>query len=346
MIDMLRMKGVHRRMKAEMIFRGREPFNTCHASTMCQLPDGSFVAAWYASRESEGSEDQVIMGCRRDYSEDIWKEAEVWVNVPGRAAGNPVLFVGPDGNLWLMAPANYGEWCRGGTRLFYKRSFDGGKTWEDLELFTEATGVLIKNKPIHLQKENVWLLPAYYEATGSPCFFRIKNSEEFAPLVGVNEISPDVQENLRQPTVVELSNGLLMAYMRSGHQRIYQTLSFDRGKTWSKGEPTELPNPNAGIDMVRLHSGSLALAYNPLIKGRNRLVLSLSEDEGETWAYHIILEDIAPDIRDGNGPPVFSYPATIQARDSRIHITYTYRRRAIKHIVIAEDEIRQGAKNC
>jgi alpha-L-rhamnosidase len=49
--------------------------------------------------------------------------------------------------------------------------------------------------------------------------------------------------------------------------------------------------------------------------------------DGKTWAAVALLENEAP----GNE---FSYPAVIQARDGMIHITYTWKRKLIKHVVI------------
>jgi len=45
------------------------------------------------------------------------------------------------------------------------------------------------------------------------------------------------------------------------------------------------------------------------------------------WTQALTLED-AP-MRDG-----YAYPAVIQTRDGRIHVTYTFDRRMIKHVVI------------
>lgn len=348
-------------MRSEFIFSGREPFNACHASTICQLPDGSLAVAWYASNAYEGTDDQVIMGCLMCGETGQWQEPEVWVDVPNRAAGNPVLFVGPDGNLWLMPPVNYGKWCDGGTRLFFKRSRDGGRTWSDLELFCEEPGILVKNKAICLKQENKWILPAYFESGGAPCFFVLMETKNFPQVVGYEQIAPEKELNLRQPTVVELSDGALLAYLRSHHGRVFETRSFDKGENWTKAQPIGLPNPNSGIDMVALESGSLVLAFNPVTTidcdrwafapvrkrsglgpGRTPLVLGLSEDEGKTWPHKIVLEDLPEDASEGTDPVEFSYPAVIQASDGSLHVTYTYRRHSIKHVVVTENEIKSG----
>jgi predicted neuraminidase len=50
----------------------------------------------------------------------------------------------------------------------------------------------------------------------------------------------------------------------------------------------------------------------------------LSKD-GVRWEPSVTLE---------NQPGEYSYPAVIQARDGRVHVTYTWRRERIKHVVL------------
>jgi predicted neuraminidase len=87
---------------------------------------------------------------------------------------------------------------------------------------------------------------------------------------------------------------------------------------------TTLPNPNAGIDAVRLTDGRFLLAYNPTTRGRDTLALAVSRD-GTSWHGALVLED---------GPGEYSYPALIQTRDGLVHVTYTWRLERIKHVVI------------
>ena len=52
--------------------------------------------------------------------------------------------------------------------------------------------------------------------------------------------------------------------------------------------------------------------------------VSVSED-GREWQAALVLE---------NEPGEFSYPAVIQASDGLVHITYTWRRQRIRHVVL------------
>jgi predicted neuraminidase len=87
---------------------------------------------------------------------------------------------------------------------------------------------------------------------------------------------------------------------------------------------TSLPNPSAGIDAVRLADGRFLLVYNPTTKGRDRLEVAVSSD-GKAWRRAAVLEA---------APGEHSYPAMVQARDGRVHVTYTWRRERIKHVTI------------
>ena len=46
---------------------------------------------------------------------------------------------------------------------------------------------------------------------------------------------------------------------------------------------------------------------------------------GKTWKAALVLED---------QPGEYSYPAVIQTNDGMVHITYTWKRQRIKHVVI------------
>jgi alpha-L-rhamnosidase len=61
------------------------------------------------------------------------------------------------------------------------------------------------------------------------------------------------------------------------------------------------------------------------------LNVAVSKD-GKTWKNVLVLED---------KPGEYSYPAVIQASDGRVHITYTWRRKRVKHVVLDAEEINE-----
>ncbi len=121
-----------------------------------------------------------------------------------------------------------------------------------------------------------------------------------------------------QPTVLRRDSGELVAYMRENGvtQRIRSSTSNDDGLSWGPVTETDLPNPGAGIDGVRLENGHWLLVYNDTTDGRNSLAVSISDDEGKSWRWTRHLEKHA----DG----AYHYPAVIQARDGTIHVVYSY----------------------
>jgi len=86
-----------------------------------------------------------------------------------------------------------------------------------------------------------------------------------------------------------------------------------------------LPNPNSGIDAVKLEDGRVVLVYNHTKSGRSPLNLAVSENDGESWSTPHVLEA---------RPGEFSYPAVIQSANGNLHITYTWNRVRIKHVVL------------
>jgi predicted neuraminidase len=130
----------------------------------------------------------------------------------------------------------------------------------------------------------------------------------------------------------ETPAGGVRMLMRSRERigRIAISSSNDGGLTRAPARATALPNPNAGIDAVRLRDGRLVLVYNHTLRGRDAIHLAVSPDEGETWGEPFVLED---------GQGEFSCPAIIAAADGRVHVTYTWRRTHIRHLVIDPDRL-------
>jgi len=134
-----------------------------------------------------------------------------------------------------------------------------------------------------------------------------------------------------QPAVLLHNEGRLQMLCRSTGSKILSSLSDDNGRTWSELTATALPNPNSGIDAVTLSNGKHILVYNHQIKGRNILNVAISDD-GSVWQAAALLENESNNAE-------FSYPAVIQTSDGMIHITYTWNRKLIKHVVINPSEI-------
>jgi predicted neuraminidase len=153
------------------------------------------------------------------------------------------------------------------------------------------------------------------------------------PLVGPGNI---------QPSIARKADGTLVAYMRDNGpapQRLHISRSTNDGLTWSLVKDSDLPNPGSGADVVTLRNGHWVLAYNDTEDGRHSLAVSLSTDEGRTWAHTRHLERAAPD----SGLSA-AYPSVIQADDGALHVVYSFhrsepgrpRRKTIKHVRFTE----------
>jgi predicted neuraminidase len=73
-----------------------------------------------------------------------------------------------------------------------------------------------------------------------------------------------------------------------------------------------------------LADGRALVVYNHTENARSPLNIAVSIG-GETWKAALVLED---------QPGEYSYPAVIQTSDGLVHITYTWKRERIKHVVI------------
>ena len=147
---------------------------------------------------------------------------------------------------------------------------------------------------------------------------------------------PIIGRGLNQPSLIVRKDGSIDAYMRDDGDepgRILISHSDDDGYSWTYAQKSEIPNPGASIELLKLKNGHWFLVYNDVDDGRYSIAAAISDDEGKTWKWKKNLENI-----EGGS---FSYPSVIQTKDGRIHVTYTYRlpgeRKTIKHVFFKEN---------
>lgn len=308
-----------------------------HGSSVCALPSGELVAIWYGG-EREGASDVAIYVARRSPGPlGAWGPAEKLLDPHDaetdtgrnvRKLGNAVLFPDPEGRLWLVyVSVSVGGWS--GSLLNVKRSDDGGRTWMPSQRLTLSPflnfSTLVRTKPFFTS--DGWIgLPVYHEFVAKYAQILWLEPGQTEPAGRFHLRRVPVGANLLQPAVVPLDERHAVMLLRdsSADRTLHVAHSTDAGWSWTKPTPTVLPNPDSGIDAIRLHDGRVVLAYNDGREDRRCLRLAISGDDGETWVPGTILEEAI----EGE----FSYPSLVQDAQGFVHVTYTWQRRRIKHV--------------
>jgi predicted neuraminidase len=301
------------------------PTPQCHASTIVETPSG-LVAAWFGGTRERNPDVGIWVARQANGRWSPAVEVANGVQADGtrHPTWNPVLFLPEKGPLLLfykVGPSPSTWWG------MMRTSGDDGKTWSDARRLPEGILGPIKNKPIQLAGGEL-VCPSSAEGKGWTVHF------ERTPDVGatwratgpIND--PKVVEAI-QPSILRHRDGRLQALVRTKQGKIYTTDSRDHGASWAPLEPLDLPNPNSGLDAATLADGRFVLVYNDAKDGsdggRGVLRVALSSD-GRAWRPVLTLENEAGQE--------FSYPAVIQSRDGRVHVTYTWKRRLVRHVVI------------
>lgn len=344
-------------ISAEQIFSiANKPTKECHASTIVETPTG-LVSAWFGGTR-EKDLDVGIWLSRKEGGQ--WSEPMEVVNGVQSmnlryACWNPVLFQPREGPLMLFYKVgpNPRDWWG-----MLTTSEDGGLSWSWPTKLGEdfAVGHLIgpvKNKPIQLA-DGAILCPSSSEVDveGGDGFWRVHF--ELTRDLGktwdvIGPINDGIEFDSIQPSILTYANGDMQVLCRTQQAVVSQSWSNDGGRSWSDMTGTELPNPSAGTDAITLKDGRQLLVYNHssrneltgTIGTRALLNVAISND-GEHWKPVVTLEKLtekAPPGTDRRHWGEFSYPAVIQAKDGRVHISYTYNREGVKHAVLDSKQL-------
>ncbi|MET7403897.1 exo-alpha-sialidase [Dactylosporangium sp. NPDC005572] len=233
-----------------------------HAANLALLPDGSLGCVWFGGTQ-EGMADIGIWFSRLPAGGDRFTDPVPLSDDPHRSEQNPVLFVAPDGELWLLHTAQHaGDQDTAVVRV--RRSATSGREWtptEDL-ISSDEGGVFVRQPPVVLPSGR-WLLPTF------TCR-RVGDR----PWTGDHDISSVRCASSWQETLVPESTGLVhmnitpriggyVAYFRSRWaDHVYRSVCGEDGVSWQPPRPTELPNNNSSIQAVKLDDGRTVMALN------------------------------------------------------------------------------------
>ncbi|MCP4382815.1 MAG: glycosyl hydrolase [Hyphomicrobiales bacterium] len=333
------------------------------------IGSGDLQCLWFGG-SLEGKSD--ISVWRSSLSDGCWGTAEQMTDDTHMSEQNPVQFDAPEGRTLLLHTAQPG----GNQDTCVVRMREAGRAPRDLSL---PPGTFVRG-PIHVRGDGAWLMPIF-RCVSRPGQ-RWTGSHDTAALA----VSKDAGNSWREidvpgsigcvhMTLVPLAGGYAAFFRRRQADFVYRSESRDGGESWTAPEPTDVPNNNSSISVIRQSDGLVAMACNPAnasmypdarraslydelgdtdtrpnatggcdpIWGvpRAPISLCLSDDDGRTFKTRFVVEDgpgtcLSNNSANGQNKEM-SYPSLIQQDDGTIDLAYTYHRRAIKHVRLAPD---------
>eukprot|EP01101_Sappina_pedata_P012313 TRINITY_DN8439_c0_g1_i1.p1 TRINITY_DN8439_c0_g1~~TRINITY_DN8439_c0_g1_i1.p1 ORF type:complete len:396 (+),score=74.22 TRINITY_DN8439_c0_g1_i1:40-1188(+) len=328
-------------------------FKESHASFLEVLPNGDLLCAWFSGMH-EGYSGVAIVMSRLVYGSSQWSDFEVLSQREGYSNQNPVIYYDPSRNQVQLyhsqqpASENGDETMAHIWRLV---SEDNGYSWSKPELAFDHEGIFCKNRmvlignPLDREISGGLMLPTYNTAAK---LVKHNSSVSRSFDSGKTWTTTDIagSSHMVQPSIVRSAdNSTLIAFFRDRkHEKVYMAKSNNEGKSWTKPKGTRIPNSDSAIQAVTLRSGSIAMVFNNCTKGREWLVVAISDDDGATWPYQRSLEPEDWESYEASKRKrlQFSYPSVVQDEKERIHISYSYKGMTIKYVRVDEGWIRMG----
>ena len=333
-----------------------------HSSSIVECPNGDLLVAWFHGSGERTANDVAIQGARKKAGADAWSPVFLMADTQDLPDCNPVLFIDARERLWLFwvpVVANGWQHCL----LKYRRAEDyqgegaPNWSWQDVIIlepgdsfpeaikrgFEELGAVegcwaeyalpyeeyLVEAAKDKMKRQKGWMTRNHPTVLPDGRILLPLYSDGFnLSLIGISDdlgetwkaSAPIVGYGPTQPTIARRTDGTLLAYLRdegNAPQRVQRSTSKDNGATWTPSVDLDIPNPSSSLEVVVLQDGRWLMLCNDLEEGRHRLVLKISEDEGATWGRTRLVEDNTGEAQS------FEYPSLIQARDGRLHLSYT-----------------------
>ncbi|MFO1413539.1 MAG: exo-alpha-sialidase [Burkholderiales bacterium] len=236
-----------------------------HAANLARLPGGDLGCVWFGGTQ-EGVADISIWFSRLATGATRWSDPVQLSDDATRSEQNPILFVAPDGKLWLLHTAQKsGHQDTAFVRC--RVSDDGGRTWGTARTLVATPGTFVRQPPVVLANGD-WLLPIFRCRT-EPGVKWAGNDDDSAVLLssdgGATWRTVDVPGSTGcvHMNVLRGRDGGLVAFFRSRWaDHVYRCTGSADGRAWTAPVPLALPNNNSSIQAIRLANGHFAMVFN------------------------------------------------------------------------------------
>lgn len=310
-------------------------------ASMERAPGGRLWATWYSGGRGECEMNYVILATSGDGGE-TWVDPVLVVDPSWNVrAYDPVLWVDPDGRLWLF----WAQSESGKRRLFDGRAGvwaihtdnpdDEQPKWSAPRRLCDG---IMMNKPTALSTGEwmapvaVWSnIPPLVHDLGSQRFSNVQVSTDKGETWELRGSADVTNRGYDEHMIVERRDGSLWMLVRC-LDGIGEAVSSDGGRTWKESPGPILEGPSTRFFIRRLKSGALLLVYHFDTKERLDLQARLSFDDGKTWQGGLILD---------RGKKT-SYPDGVECPDGSILIIRDHGRHSEKEVLMAkfnEDDI-------
>ena len=326
-------------------------------------PKGRVFVDFYGGQGAEVGGNYIML-CSSDDQGDTFRSCTTVVEHPDPEIRlyDPNLWFDPIGNLWMTWNQARGfNDSRSGVWVDVCKDADAPElVWSEPRRI--ANGIMM-NKPTVI-KNGDWLFPCaiWCDTCGSiPTERHGLEEEQFSNVYASSDNGKTVvlrghadvpMRSFDEHMIVQKEDGSLWMLVRT-FEGIGESFSYDNGVTWTPGRKSHIDGPCSRFFIRRLPSGRLLMinhdGFRERIdlddimqqgdvkswKGRSHLTAMLSEDDGATWPYKLLLDE----RNDA------AYPDAMMGEDGYIYATYDWERVTQREILMArftEEDILAG----
>ena len=300
--------------KVNVFISGKDGYHTYRIPSVIVTKTGTLLAFCEGRKSARGDSGDIDLLMKRSTDGGkTWSARQVIWDDGGNTCGNPCPVVDQEtGTIWMLNTWNLGSdresrivagTSRDTRRVLVYRSKDDGKTWSKPMEITRtakrpewgwyATGPGVGIQLRRGARKGRLVIPCDNSSLKYPDH-KYASHAVFSDDGGETwKLSREIRPACNECQVVELTDGTLMMNMRSYSGKGCRAVatSSDGGQTWSKiRHAADLPESVCQASFLRYSALDAAgrknrlLFSNPAVtRGRTRMTVRVSYDEGRTW---------------------------------------------------------------